>query len=205
MTDQVGIYNFALGQIGAASTVASLTEDSIERRLCDAQYDILRKSILNDAPWNFAMRYRPLTQTSYDNSRFSYAYAYPSDCIQLLNILDGNEVETEQTSHRDKTNPYQVVSKQDGTGKLILTDVAMAVGLYKADITNTNQFTPLFLEAIGYLLASRIAMPITQSASVRGQMLELYNVTITKAITANLNENRDNNEPPESEFITIRN
>ena len=52
--DQVTVCNRALSVIGTRSTIASLTESSIEAQACNLHFEPACRALLRLAPWSFA-------------------------------------------------------------------------------------------------------------------------------------------------------
>jgi len=107
MPSAVDVCNNALANIGARSSISSLTEDSPEARACNIQYSTVLGTLLRSAPWNFARKTITLSllkalpgtpentstptsavwQPEYPPPGWLYAYAYPSDCALLRYVL----------------------------------------------------------------------------------------------------------------------
>lgn len=130
MTSEVNICNRALQAIGARTTIAALTEQSVEARNCNLIYQDTRDQVLAMAYWNFAqktdylalLKSAPATpsnpsatatqwSTAYPAPPWLYQYAYPSDCIQMSKIvqqIQNTYVGTPYTSGGSNTYPYMV-------------------------------------------------------------------------------------------------
>lgn len=107
MTSAVDIANNALANIGARSTIASLTEDSNEARAVNLQYPDTLQKLLRAAPWNFARKFINMSllkalpgtpentatpadgywHESYPPPGWLYSYAYPSDALMVRYIM----------------------------------------------------------------------------------------------------------------------
>jgi hypothetical protein len=192
---EVAICNEALSHIGAYS-ITSLTEQSKEARQCNILYASARDQALRDFPWNFAEKRVALallssvTPTGYD-----YAYAYPPDCLkarEIYNSVTGGE-----------KIDFIINAAADGKSKMILTDEEDAILIHTMRITNTEVFDGTFKKALGYLLASELAWPITKKASIQGAMLEIYSSIISTAKAGNASEGRDSQEV-DNPFIAAR-
>src|SRR3954468_25037564 len=130
MASEVTICNRALQSIGTRTTIASLSELSVEARNCALIYDDTRDEVLQMAYWNFAQKtvYLALLKsapgtpsnsastatqwtTDYPSPPWLYEYAYPEDCIQLSRIVQQIQnyyVGTPYTSGGTNTYPYVV-------------------------------------------------------------------------------------------------
>src|SRR4051812_38928967 len=93
----VSVCNQALLQIGARSTIASLTEGSVESNACNILFTPTFEMLARSAPWNCLRKQATLTliaaaQGTPENpdgttlplppSPWLYSYAEPSDCLQ---------------------------------------------------------------------------------------------------------------------------
>ena len=106
MPSEVSICNRALQAIGTRTSIAALSEQSIEARNCNLIYTDTRDEVLQMAYWNFAqktdylalLKSAPSTpsnpastanqwSTAYPSPPWLYEYAYPTDCIQMSRIV----------------------------------------------------------------------------------------------------------------------
>lgn len=130
MASEVTICNRALQSIGTRTTIASLSELSVEARNCALIYSDTRDEVLQMAYWNFAQKtvYLALLKsapgtpsnsastttqwtTDYPSPPWLYEYAYPEDCIQLSRIVQQIQnyyVGTPYTTGGTNTYPYVV-------------------------------------------------------------------------------------------------
>lgn len=130
MASAVTICNRALQAIGTRTSIASLTEQSVEARNCNLIYDDTRDEVLQMAYWNFAQKTAYLallksapgtpTNASSTASQWStlfpappwlYQYEYPTDCIQMSKIvqqLQNYYVGTPFTTGGSNGYPYMV-------------------------------------------------------------------------------------------------
>ena len=101
MASKVDIYNIALGNIAAKSFVQSLTENSVERKTCDSQFDNALETILEDHDWGFASDDDDLVllkESSDDvppTKPWLYEYVYPSEAVAIREIVRDTDNEKE--------------------------------------------------------------------------------------------------------------
>jgi len=87
MSSEITICNLALSHIRVGS-INALTEASIQAQQCKLLYPILRDSVLENAPWQFATRIVSLAElTDVEVFNFAYAYQYPSDCLKIKRLI----------------------------------------------------------------------------------------------------------------------
>lgn len=167
-TSSVEICNSALVKVGAAR-IASLSDDTKAAKLCNEQYDKLRKKLIRAHPWNFAIARVALAQNGntpvYD---FTYEYAIPSDVLRVLDtdLTEGAEwvIETNSASDRVLLTDYETIKIQ-----------------YLKNVTDTTIFSPDFEEALSFLLASDLAYSLTNSRALGITLYNAYKAEIAEA------------------------
>lgn len=173
MASEVDICNLALGHLGDNATVASLDppEGSAQAEHCARFYPIARDSLLELHDWGFATRRVQLAQLSNTWEQWDYAYARPADCLRVLAVIDPNATDDYTSTTGVYTNnvpragaltspqPYATEINDDGA-EVILTDLDDAVARYTALVTDTTKFSPLFVMALSWHLASMLAGPV---------------------------------------------
>jgi len=101
MSSAAEICNRALSALGGDPVITSLdnSDTSQEATHCRIWYDVTRRQLLDEFPWNFATRQAQLAMDDYESlqGRWSLSYVYPSDCIRFVRLLDiqaafGNDV-----------------------------------------------------------------------------------------------------------------
>lgn len=193
MASEVTICNLALAHLGTAN-INSLDDASKEGRACKLHYAAARDAVLRDHPWNFAASREYLALLSgVTPVGWSYAYAYPSDCLFAREIW--------QDTPQLEPTPFEVmrISGQ----RVLATDEANAALEYTAQVTDTAQFDSLFIDALGYKLAAELAMPLTRSIPITQAMLSLYMSRMAQATTVDSREGRKDPDHPNG-FIQAR-
>lgn len=196
MATEVSICNLALSNLGDAQTVNSIDppDGSAEASKCAQFYPIARDAILEDHEWSFTIRHQSLASLGSPPADWRYRYALPAGCIEMLRVAPPD-------SHEAKDF---IVEGDDAEGFVILTNVEQAVARYRVRVTDTTLFPAKFTQALSWLLASYLAVPVTQDPQLRQGAYEAY-VTIladARAQDANqgrLKDRRDEYEPPHLE------
>jgi len=196
MTSVVSICNMALGRFRGRQ-IAALTDQSVEANACTTYYEASRDLVLADFPWNFAGKSAVLGLLSEEPEEWSFAYAYPSDCLKVRYL----HAESKLRQNQDAI-AYDVSLASDDS-KVIVTNLDLARCRYTMKLTNVNHFDPHFVTALSWYLASEIAIPIAGVS--KGQLLanraaEGYRNAIKAAYAANANES-DTGLPREPETI----
>lgn len=217
MTSAVDICNMALSEIRSKG-INSFNEASLQAEQCKLKYAHLRDQLLREAPWQFAHKIEILALTTEDIFNWAYAYTYPIDCISINRlILNIEEIESGGSSavsrriHPDLRQinfnqqvKYQILN-QGGT-KLILSNETELRVDYRARITDVNIFDSQFTQALVYLMASALAVPIVGAElgmKLRQQNYQIYQQQLASALASDLNE--QHHPTPESDYVDVRN
>lgn len=166
---EVGICNLALGWLGA-NLITSIDDDTVEGRLCDANYESSRDAALEDRDWTFATSRRSLTLLGTAPAfGYSKAFQLPAECLRVIRACS-------DVDFLDDTDWVR-------EGNTLLANVDTLYAKYIKRITDTNLFSPLFVQAVAARLATDIAIPITGSRDMQDLMYALYERKISVAGT----------------------
>lgn len=220
MASEVEVCNLALANIRAAS-INDLNESSLQAQICKLKYPFCRDFMLENAPWNFAHRLKPLSVLTDEIFNWAYVYQYPSDCLRINHlVLNFQEVEQQQPGFRSrfydplfpkpdlsKQVKYQVYNIGTGTSgnKVIAANETELRIDYRAKIEDPNKFSFEFIMALSHFLAAEIAIPIVggeMGRQFRSDSIQLYQEYIDAAMQSDLNESYT--EPTDSELVTTR-
>ncbi len=182
MASDVDICNLALAQLGDTAAVQSINppDQSAQAAHCARFYPIARDALLEMHTWGFATVRVALAQVTNPFSTWQYAYIAPSDAINYLEILDPNAMDDYSVGlQMAGTVPYSPASgvgiytpqpfqvESIGGSEAILTNQANAVLRYTRSVSDTTEFSPLFIEGLATLLASHLAGPVLKGAEGR--------------------------------------
>lgn len=199
MASIVEICNRALGNIGNSRSINSLDEQSKEADACSLYFESCRDAVLSDAEWNFAIKRVALADTGAPPPDWHFAYAYPTDCMRIIEIMVPG-VRNPTSAMRVE---YTTGSNSGGTGKLIYTDQPDAWLKYVMRIDDVNMFDAIFSDALSWRLAAAINMKITGDADLGNNAFTMYQNVILSAGSHSMNESQEPQQP-ESEFTTAR-
>ena len=184
MASSVDICNQALSHLGDSATVASIDppEGSAQAEHCARFYSMALAALLEMHPWAFATRRIALAQVTNPTSSWAYAYAIPSNAVNLISILAPDASDDYSSSMQSSSQAFDnnyarnvsggaytpqdfgVETDNDGND-MLLTNQANAVLRYTFLATDTSKFSPLFVECLGWLLASKLAGPVLKGES----------------------------------------
>jgi hypothetical protein len=161
-TSPTDIANLALSEIGARLIASLEAENSEEARVCRLHYPQARDALLRQHQWNFAITRADLSKLAEAPlDDWDSAWQMPADCARVVRIASGN--------------PQVVAWDFTIEGRTLLTRGVAAVSLvYVSNAAPVPDWDSLFVEAMTYLLASKIAGPIAQSPSLSTDMLNKY-------------------------------
>lgn len=199
MTDVLSIWNQAISFCGVSDEVQSETENTANANACRRFYEQDRDEMLEDYAWTFAKVTLTLALVSNDpTTEWLYAYAYPSNCLQIRRILSDVRNETRQSRV-----PYLLGQLNDV--QLIYTDRASAVAEYTKRVTDPSEFSPSFAKALAYKLAVDIAPRLTggdpNNLTAKLEARYLRQLAIARNSDSNAEQPE---EEPDSEFIRAR-
>jgi hypothetical protein len=218
-SSQIQIYNMALNAIGVSDNVQDLNEGSQQSNTCNTFWDAVVDQVLQAFPWGFAMAYADLQLISLTVPGWRFCYAYPSDCVQARIVLP----QTRQPSVdfvalgycavfdggwelRDgwgRKVPFAVVSDAAEGRNAIATNLPNAILGYTQRMVISPLWSPAFVNAVTWLLASKIVAPLAKSPDYATMAGKAYESALLEAGALSLNEQKEHREP-ESELITCR-
>lgn len=186
MASEVDICNLALARLGDDATIASINppEGSAQAEHCARFYPIARDSLLEMHNWKFATRRARLAQLAMDSWNWAFAYAEPTGTLKLLSILPAS------ASSDDEGEQFDTMGDASGAA-LILTDLEEATAMFIARVTDTTKFSPLFIDALAWLLASHIAGPVLKGdagVAASKSCLGMFRMVFSEAKTSDANQ-----------------
>lgn len=167
MSSEVTISNLALGHLGDRATVSSLNppEGSAQAQHCAQFYPLARNSTLEDHDWSFARTRATLAPLLVDPPPgWLYGYELPSDCLSARSII----VPGQTTDDGDAAFEIE--------GPALYTNVETAVLKYTQLITDPNRYSPTFIDALAWRLASYLAGPVLKGETGSKAGVSCFNV-----------------------------
>ena len=176
MSISITACNLALGELRAAPIV-DIAEGSLEARECARYYPQALRVLLERHDWAFTNRRAALAELA-DNDRaaeWAHAYVLPATCATPLRLVapDGGAADF-------------VVEN-----RTLYTQLADAVLEFAASDVTDGEMSGLFVDALAYALAARLAVPIRDSREIKGQLLQQAEIAFQRAVA------EDRNRQPE--------
>lgn len=198
MAADVDIANMALGHLGTRATISSLSENSTEAREINRWYEQIRDALLRQLDWNFSRVTQTLALTGTAPTRWTYSYAYPSDCLKFwrLDLGDGLFRPTNPAAR------FEIGS--DGTDRFVWCNIDQAVGVYSQRITDPTRFDPEFTMAFSVSLAAMVCLSLTNKRELAADLKAQAAGLIERAKADNANEEINNESERLAESLAVR-
>lgn len=187
MASAVDICNLALAHLGDDATVSSISppEGSAQAEACARFYPIARDVMLEMHAWNFATRRQELSQVTNTLNNWAFAYALPADCLKPLNPFNSTMREDDETA--------EYIIETDASNVMFMyTNVPEASLRYVRKVTDTTRFSPLFVNALSWLLASYLAGPIVKDPRMKESCYRMFITEANKAMVADAQARKRN-------------
>lgn len=197
MPSVVDICNEAMDLLGAA-TIASLTENSKEARLCNRRFDTVRDAVLRSHPWNIAITRASLAKDSTAPAfGFVNQYTLPTDpyCLRVLSFF--NSYVNSEVAAYDSQVMYKI------EGRKILSNEGTCKITYIGRITDTEQYDSMLSNTIAHALAAETAYAITGSSNLAQLMGQRYEMKMREARSADAMEGMPD-QIIANDFINVR-
>ena len=188
MASVVDICNTALSHLGNKPNIASIEppEGSAEADYCARFWPIARDMALSQGLWGFATKYQSLNQSVDVVPGWTYKYSLPNDCLTVKSVLPSEGVEPQD---------YKLIN--DKGQRYIVTNTASARIECVFRETNPMVYSPEFVNAVSYLLASYLAMAVTGEPKIKEAMFNTYNQMIHFAKITDANQGQKQEAPVE--------
>lgn len=166
MSNPVQVANKALSLVGG-ELIISFDDDTTEAIVVKAAFDMVRDKVLEDRQWTFASSRMKLTPDAIPpDFGYTYRFLIPSNVIRIFNAdkLSGNN---------------DLMWEREGD--YILCDSAEIQIKFVERIDDVSKWTPSAVDCFSYLLASEIAMPLTESTEKVAMYANMYSDRLVDA------------------------
>jgi len=192
---QLEIVNIALGHI-SVMPIAYMVEVSPAAQEATRQWTPCREEALKGHDWSFATAIVSLSTANYTivATDWTYAYQYPATCLEVWHVY---------FNAADKKQNFRVVYDPVNAAKVILSNIPDAIAEYTYNLTATDGYDAHFVSVLSYLLAARMAKPLTGDQALAESMLKIYNAYMSDAERMSSYETGEPKEPS-SAFVDAR-
>lgn len=189
MTSVISICNLALTELGKKN-ITSLSEASPEARACNQMYDFVRDLLLQSYPWRFAGKTQSLAELENDKpGAWAHSYRKPTDCLKIRSIRPWYSLtELGPTVQEEAMTPFEF------EGDRVYCSLSPAFLRYTYRVTDPTKYPPLFIDALVWHLATRMAMPLTKDPKERANAFQIAQATTASAQMADANEQRETSD-----------
>lgn len=193
MSSVISICNFALTNVGKPE-IQDINEESAEAKACKQFYAQTRDALLQSYPWSFARTVQALAEVANTKPRrWGHAYQRPSGCLKVRRVTDVMEID-----YLPGSNSLIVAGgfAYSIEGDRVFCDIAPAYLDYTMRQADPTRYSPLFVDALSWQLAVRLAMPLTRDPKVRADAYQLAVQITGQAGAADANEERHVDDAP---------
>lgn len=192
MATTVQIANLALITYLGKARINSLDEQGPSPMQLSVVFEDARKEILSEWPWSFAVKRQKLAlMSTNDRPEWAYRYKMPVGAL-IINWVGTGEAAKQAMVDRSIEDCAREV--EEG---FIYADQPDAWIEFVMDQKDTSVYSPKFVQAFAALLASKVAVTLTETASKMEFALGRYAELLDEAKVADQHLN-----PP---IIVIRN
>lgn len=176
-TTVTGICNIALGWLRANLIVNFDDDESVEAKLCRANYDRIREAVLEDREWRFATKRVTMVESA-ETPTYGWAFKFtlPADTIRALAVSA-----TKPTGITNSAMDNNIEWEREEN--FINADRASIFLRYTFNIEVTTMFSPGFVQALATRLAAELAVPLTGSDKRHDSLLKQYIGMVDRAGT----------------------
>ena len=184
---KIDICNMALANIGQPN-LKSLQQPGPAAAVCNLRYDEARLEMLSMALWNFASMWKRGVLLDIEaKPPYRAAYQYPPDALKVFEIL--------KPGGDKKPIPFEVTARPGFSGeKVINTSHPDPIFVYSVDRTNIEDFEPTFVQAVSWLLSSKIAMTITKKLQHQQESYKMAVLKASEARSSDFNEGTEDTD-----------
>ncbi len=172
---QTEIVNLALSNLGCKPIEIITDPGSVEAVAANRVWNSSLRATLSALRWPFATSITPLLSIDYEAIGWSFAYAYPVNAVRIWLVYNKW---TKDTAIGEK---FREVYDPTTNGNIILTNCEDAYAEATYWVTDTTLYDPTFTKALGYQLASELAIALTGREDLQKQMSEFFRGSISEA------------------------
>lgn len=195
MATEVSICNLALSYLGDDASVTSIRppDGSAQAQMCSTFYPVAVSAMLELFDWSFAIKHtRVAAYATQFTGDWKFVYQLPSDAIRVVDVARGDSTGMELPEIW-KMMLAGHAPKFEVNGRLLYTNIEKPIVSYVSSLVPEQSFSPTFVVALAYYLASMIAG--ARIKGKEGQMLakdidQRFQVALSAAKTRDANQQR---------------
>ncbi len=170
MASKTEIANAAFVLLGVPPVTNVNDETGDESVTFNALFDICRLAVLRASPWRFSMKSMQLAESATESPAYDFGAAYqlPADCVHVIG------------TNLDIDSPWAVYER------FLHADFQPTID-YNRDV-GVSVFDQLATDALVLLMASRMAIPLKGSRSMKNDYYSEYQQCLNEARQSNAHE-----------------
>ena len=169
MTSEVSICNLALSWLGT-NPITALTDDTVEAKICQANYEPARDATLEDRNWTFAIERMILTpEVAVPPFGYSHQFLIPANVKRIVSVSNGAAIGSNVMGTE--------IDWQKEKNKIVANHAKVYVRAVVGE-KDTTRYPPTFIHALAARMAAEMAIPLTHSQSLLKSMWQLYGTKI---------------------------
>lgn len=196
MASPIQVCNLALSRIGVDQLIEDFNDPTTRARACNFHYPLAFEQVLQDFPFNFAQKVIQLAEVAdVMIPGYQKVYRYPVDCLRSHIITDegGNRGVSRANLFRDvwdydtagipqRAWPHIIMADPVTPGaRIIACDLPEAYLWYTAQVSDINQTTALFRDALAWKVATEISLVLRADTRLHQNAVTMYGWTVSKA------------------------
>lgn len=164
--DEIGVCNQAIGEIGGGEfgspQIQSFVDGTSLSTLCGQFYPDTRDAVLELAPWSFALALARLARSpDVPPFKWKYSYQLPTQpyCLRVRGTDRGNGAH------------FEIGTDAEGHRCLFSDETSVSIE-YTGRVPDLNAWSPLAVQVLIKMMASKLAKPVTGQNSLAQQKLQ---------------------------------
>lgn len=220
MASPIDIVNLALSHLGEVPNISSISppEGSVHAEKAARFYPIARDKCLEAHNWNFAVKRAALAGLSDPPTPWLNAYALPSDYLRAIAVrpayLEASIANIPDLPYGNRSYSAEIFANANDD-ELNVVDYTIegdrlycngdgATLRYVAKVADSTKWTPHFVDAVSWLLASYMAGAIVEDEKVIAWAYRMYQAELMNAMVADSNSIRRTNATHRAPWVRDR-
>jgi len=161
------VCNMTLARIGAKriADYTDATDTKVETIYCRLFYEKTRDALMRSHLWRFAKARVALVDTgTTPDFEWDYMFLLPADFLRLVSVFDDSD-----TPDGKPLDSYEL------EGSMLLINSSTCNLRYIKQVTDPDDWDPLFLDVFTLYFAKKLVLPLSQSIELKADLeKELY-------------------------------
>jgi hypothetical protein len=172
MVSETSIANQALSWLGQ-DPITSLDDRSTTAEWMNNNYPFLRDAVLEERMWTFATVRAMSTAADLDPFGAQYSHVMPLGWLSIFRVY--RNTSGSDPSRWNKSEGW----RREGANILTREETVALWGVQR--VTDTGQFSMLFVQALAARLAADACIPLTENRQLQADMFALYAAKLADA------------------------